>query len=144
MVETKGLHEDFSRADTPKSGSERSFGIVFAAVFAGIGLWPMWDGGLPHVWAGVTATGFLAAGFFAPKLLAPLNRAWYLFGLGLHKVVNPLIMGLLFFLTVTPIALIMRAVGKDPLNRRFEPDTESYWIERTPPGPKAETMRQQF
>ncbi|NQV83842.1 MAG: hypothetical protein HQ494_08490 [Rhodospirillales bacterium] len=144
MAETKGLHEDLTRIDASKIGSERSFGIVFTVVFAAIGLWPLLDGGAPHLWALIAAGGFLAAGLVAPALLKPFNRAWFLFGLGLHKVVNPMVMGLLFFLTVTPIALILRIQGKDPLRRRFEPDATSYWIERTPPGPEAETMRQQF
>lgn len=144
MTDSKGLHEDFGRQDAPKSGSERGFGIVFAVVFTVIGLWPLLDGGEPRVWTMIPAVGFLAAGLFAPGLLKPLNRAWYLFGLLLHKIVNPLIMGLLFFLTVTPIALIMRAMGKDPLHRAFDRQAASYWIERKPPGPAPESMRQQF
>jgi hypothetical protein len=144
MTDSKGLHEVFGRQDAPKAGSERGFGIVFAVVFAVIGLWPLLDGAPVRVWAMVAAAGFLAAGLLTPGLLKPLNRAWYLFGLLLHKIVNPLIMGLLFFLTVTPIALILRAMGKDPLHRTFDPDATSYWIEREPPGPAPETMRQQF
>lgn len=144
MTDTKGLHEDLSRQDAPKAGNERGFGIVFAVVFSVIALWPLLDGEPPRTWAMVLAAGFLAAGLFTPGLLRPLNRVWFLFGLALHKVVNPLVMGLLFFLTVTPMALILRALGKDPLHRKFDPDAASYWIERRPPGPAPETMRQQF
>ena len=144
MADSKSLHEDLGRQDAPKAGSERGFGIVFAVVFTVIGLWPLLDGAPVRVWALVAAAGFLAAGLLTPGLLKPLNRAWYLFGLGLHRIVNPLIMGLLFFLTVTPIALIMRAMGKDPLHRAFDPDAASYWIEREPPDPAPESMRQQF
>jgi len=113
-------------------------------VFAVVGLWPLLDGATVRVWALVLAAALLAAGLFAPVLLRPFNRVWFLFGLALHKIVNPLVMGLLFFLTVTPMALILRALGKDPLHRTFDPDAASYWIKREPPGPAPKTMRQQF
>ena len=73
-----------------------------------------------------------------------MNRFWFNLGMVLHNIVNPLVMGFLFYLTVTPIALIMRAVGKDPLHRKFDGQAKSYWIERDPTGPAPETMRQQF
>jgi hypothetical protein len=79
-----------------------------------------------------------------PKLLRPLNRVWFLFGLVLNKVFNPLVMGLLFFLTVTPLGLLMRSLGKRPLDLDFDKQTKSYWILRTPPGPAPETMKKQF
>ena len=144
MADSKGLHENLRRPDETEAGSERGFGIVFAVVFTVVGLWPLLDGGPPRAWAMALAAGFLAAGIFVPKTLKPLNRVWYLFGMALHKVVNPLVMGLVFFLTVTPMALILRALGKDPLRRKFDPDAKTYWIERHPPGPAPETMRQQF
>ena len=144
MTELKGFHEDFGREDGPKSGSERSFGIVFAVVFTIIGLWPLWDGGPFRLWALAGAGIFLAAGLFFPALLRPLNRFWFNLGMVLHNIVNPLVMGFLFYLTVTPIALIMRAVGKDPLHRKFDGQAKSYWIERDPAGPAPETMRRQF
>jgi hypothetical protein len=77
-------------------------------------------------------------------LLRPFNRLWFRFGLLLSRVVNPLVMGLLFYFTVTPIGLIMRALGKDPLRLRFDRGARTYWIDRQPPGPEPETMRQQF
>jgi len=144
MTKPKGLHEDFRREDSAKAGSERDFGIVFAVVFAVIGLWPLWNGDPLRLWALIVAAIFLTAAFVLPVALRPLNRLWFLFGLALHKIVNPLVMGLLFYLTVTPTALIMRAVGKDPMHRRFDRQAKSYWIERDPAGPAPETMRQQF
>jgi hypothetical protein len=144
MPKSPAIHEDFDREDGPKAGSERGFGVVFAVVFVIIGLFPLWDGGPMRLWALIVAGAFLAAGMFVPILLKPLNRLWFLFGIAIHKVMSPLIMGLLFYLTVTPIALIMRMVGKDPLNRRFEPSAKSYWVERDPTGPAPKTMRQQF
>jgi hypothetical protein len=144
MPKSPAIHEDFGREDGPKAGSERGFGIVFAVVFVIIGLLPLWDGSPMRLWAMIVAGVFLGTGLFVPVVLRPLNRLWFLFGMALHKVMNPLVMGLLFYLTVTPIALIMRMVGKDPLNRRFDPSAKSYWVEREPPGPAPETMRQQF
>ena len=79
-----------------------------------------------------------------PKILSPLNRLWFRFGLLLHHIVNPVVMALLFFTTVTPMALIMRLLGKDPLRRKFDPEADSYWIPRQPAGPAPETMKNQF
>jgi hypothetical protein len=79
-----------------------------------------------------------------PAVLNPLNRVWLKFGLLLHKVVNPAIMALLFYGTVLPTGLIMRAMGKDLLRLKREPDAASYWIVRAPPGPAPETMKDQF
>lgn len=136
------FHEDYARQI--EAGSEKSFGVVFAFVFAIIGVFPLWKAGDPAYWAlGVSAV-FLALALARPGTLKPLNRLWHLVGLGLAKVVNPLVLGLMFFFTITPMALIMRMMGKDPLRLRFEPDAESYWIERRPPGPEPETMNRQF
>ena len=88
MTDTKAFHEDFGRGDEPKAGSECGFGMVFAFVFAVIGLWPLWDGGGIRLWALIAACVFAAAGLFTPALLRPLNRVWFLFGMVLHKVVN--------------------------------------------------------
>jgi len=126
-----------------KAGSERGFGIVFAVVFAGIGLYPVWDGAPVRWWALAIAGAFLAIAALAPALLKPLNRVWFALGLLLHKVVSPLVMGLMFFAAVTPTALIMRMLGKDPLRLRFDKQAKTYWIERQP-GPAPETMRNQF
>jgi large-conductance mechanosensitive channel len=87
---------------------------------------------------------FLALALAAPKTLAPLNRLWMKFGLLLHAVVNPVVMAFLFFSTVTPIALIMRALGQDPLRLKLDPAAKTYWIDRTPPGPAPDTMPRQF
>ncbi len=144
MAETQGFHEQFSRGDEVKAGSERAFGLVFAAVFALIGLWPLFSAGGVRVWALIVAALFAAAAFLAPGALKPLNRAWFLFGMLLHKIVNPLVMALLFFTTVTPTALVMRLAGKDPLRLKFDRAAKSYWIERAPPGPEPDSMRRQF
>ncbi len=144
MARKQGFHEDLSREQEVKIGSERALGLVFAVVFAIVGLWPLLDGAEPRMWSLGVAAAFLALGLIVPKALRPLNIAWFKFGLLLHKIVNPLVMALLFFTAVTPVALIMRALGKDPLHRQFDKSAKTYWIERDPPGPAPETMKNQF
>ena len=138
------LHEDLSRGYTAKQGSPRGFGIVFAVVFAIIGLWPLMDGEGTRVWALVLGAVFLALALMRPSLLSPLNRLWLGLGAILHRIVNPLVMGLMFFAVITPTALILKLIGKDLLCRRFSPGTQSYWIPRQPPGPEPQSMRNQF
>ena len=141
---TSNTHETFTRDETVKGSSDRAFGFVFTVLFAVIGLWPLINSGDVRLWSLIVAAVILATALIRPTLLAPFNRAWMKFGLLLHKITNPVIMGLIFFLTVTPTALIMRAMGKDPLRRKFDPSATSYWIDRDPPGPEPETMKQQF
>ena len=138
------LHEDLSREREEKAGSDRSLGLVFAAVFAIIGLLPLWGGGTVRMWALGVAGVFVSVALVAPPLLRPLNQAWFRFGQLLHRFVSPLILGLLFFSTVVPTGILMRLTGKDPLRLRFDPAAASYWIPRQPPGPDPKTMRQQF
>ncbi len=136
------FHEDYARRI--EAGSDKSFGVVFAVVFAIIGVFPMWGGGSPAYWAFGLSAVFLLLALARPGTLKPLNRIWHLVGLGLSKVVNPLVLGFLFFVTITPMALVMRMMGKDLLRLKFDSAAESYWIERTPAGPEPETMNRQF
>jgi hypothetical protein len=126
------------------SSSDRAFGFVFAVVFGIVGVWPLLSGGAPRLWALVTGLAFLAVAMVYPTLLGPLNRLWRLVGLALHHVVNPAIMGFIYFLAVVPIGLLLRARGKDLLRLRRDPTAQSYWIERTPPGPPSGSMSKQF
>ena len=125
-------------------GTDRSFGLVFAVVFALVCVAPLFSGGELRLWAGAVAVAFLVVSFTAPKLLKPLNRLWFLVGMALHHVVTPLVMGLLFFVTVTPIGLIRRAMGKDSLGLRRDDAAASYWVVRQPTGPAPGSMRRQF
>lgn len=144
MAKTLSAHEDLSERDELKTSSERSFGLVFAVVLGLLALWPLLDSARPRWWLGGLAALFLVAALVRPALLAPLNRLWTKLGLVLHRIVNPVVMAVIFYLAVTPTALLMRLFGKDPLRRRFEPEAESYWIERQPPGPAPDSMRHQF
>ncbi len=138
-------HERIERHEEVVGSSDRAFGFVFAGVFTVLALLKLWRGwtDMGYVWLALAA-GFGAAAMAAPGLLAPLNRLWLKLGLLLHKVVTPLVMGLLFYAVVTPIGLIMRATGKDILRLKREAGAKSYWIERKPPGPAPDTMKNQF
>lgn len=138
------FHENLISTDEVEFGSDRSFGIVFAVVFAIIGLLPLWNGESMRVWALVIAGVFLSAALIYSKVLAPLNRIWFQFGLLLHKIVSPLIMGLIFFGAVMPTGLLMRLFGKKTLDLDFDPSKQSYWVHRTPPSPEPGNMKRQF
>jgi hypothetical protein len=141
---THSTHERFSRDETVVAGSDRSFGIVMATAFAVLTLLNGWHDGRLWPWMGGVAALFLAAALLYPAALNPLNQMWLKFGLLLHKVVNPIAMGLLFYGTVLPTGIVMRAIGKDLLRLKRQPDADSYWIVRRPPGPAPETMKDQF
>lgn len=144
MPDNLDTHERFQAHGAVKTASDRSFGFVFAAVFAIIACFPLLSGDPPRWWAVIVAGAFLAAAIAYPPILALPNRLWTRFGLLLHRVVNPIVMGFLFFLVVTPIAMLMRLVGKRPLETTIDADAASYWVKREPPGPAPETMKQQF
>ncbi len=138
------MHENLVRHDDIKVGSERAFGIVFAAFFAVVAAWPLLDGMSPRWWALALAVVFIGTGFFLPVVLRPLNVVWFKLGMLLYKVVNPITMGMLFYFTVVPMGLVMRLMGKDPLHKNPDPQLASYWIERTPHGPEPKSMKNQF
>ena len=126
--------------DDIKIGSNRSFGIVFSIVFSLIAIYPLINSEGLRVWSLIIAIIFLVLALINSKILTPLNKLWFKFGLLLGKIVSPIIMGIIFFMVVTPIALIMRIIGKDLLNLKFNKE-KSYWIEKT--GPKSK-MKNQF
>lgn len=144
MSKANPVSEHQSHAAPVQMGSERSFGLVFTAVLAFIALWPLKSGGDVRLWAAGAAAAFLALALIRPRTLRPLNILWFKFGMVLHHVVTPVVMGLLFFLTVTPVGVAMRATGKDPMRLKRAPQATTYWITRTPPGPSAESMKTQF
>lgn len=138
-------HENSTSFDDRALPSLRNFGLTFVFVFAVIGLWPVVRHALPpRYWALGIAMAFLAVTYLAPQFLAPLNRLWFKFGMLLHKVVNPLILGLLFLVLLTPLALVMRLYGKRFLPTNFDSNAKSYWIPREPAGPEPHSIRNQF
>ena len=136
-------HENFERDDV-RVGSERAFGIVFAVVFAIVALWPLIGGGGIRYWAVGIAVAFLAAALIRPAILRPLNLVWFKIGLLLHHVVNPLVMGLIFVVGVIPTALVMRARGRNSMRLDAAKAAGTTWVERVPPGPAPETMKNLF
>ncbi len=139
-----GAHEFQPREEAAKPSSDRSFGLVFAGFFAVAAALGFWRGsGRWPIWLGLCCLSLVLA-LVAPHVLAPLNRVWAKFGLLLHRIVSPVILTALFYGCIAPIGFLMRLCGKDPLRRRYEPDAETYWIERVPPGPSPETFRDQF
>jgi hypothetical protein len=137
-------HEDLNRAQHVESSSDRAFGLVFAAVFLIVAAWPLLGGGTPRWWALVLAVGFGAVALVRPVLLAGLNRQWTKLGILLSRVVSPVALGLLFYAVLTPIGVLMRLTGKDPLRLKREPGARSYWMPRHPPGPPPDSMTNQF
>ena len=127
-------------------GSDRSFGMVFAAFFVLVGLTPLRHGLPIRIWALALAGLFLLVALLFPFVLRPLNRLWFRFGLLLGKITTPIVMGLFFFLAVTPMAWLSRRVGRDPLRLRRDEAAASYWIVRpaTTPEAEAESLRRQF
>lgn len=141
----KSMNEHIKHHDqAPQSSSDRSFGLVFAAFFLIIALIPLLHGNGARLWAiGLS----LICGVIAlviPNILAPLNRIWTRLGLLMHRIVNPIALGIIFFGVVTPIGLLMRLFDKDPLRLRLDKAATSYWIVRTPPGPAPDSFINQF
>ena len=120
--------------------TNRSFGIVFFIVFLIVSLWPLLNNDQIRYWALFVSILFLFLGIINSKLLTPLNQTWFKFGLFLGKIISPFVMGIIFFLVVTPIGLLMRIIKKDLLNLRFNKN-KSYWIEKNEPKSK---MKNQF
>ena len=123
-----------------KIGSNRSFGLVFFVVFLLISIYPFLKDGNIRIWPLIISFIFLVLGLLNSNLLSPLNKLWFKFGLFLGKIISPIIMGIIFFLVVTPIAVIMRLFKKDLLNLKFK-ENNTYWIDKT--GPKSK-MKNQF
>ncbi|HEX2365331.1 MAG TPA: hypothetical protein VHJ00_09930 [Bradyrhizobium sp.] len=140
----QSTHENFSRGEASSAGSsDRTFGLVMAGVLVALSLINGWHHGRLWPWELAAALLFLLAAWLKPASLNPLNRLWMKLGLLLHRIVNPIVMGLLFYGTIWPTGLVMRMRGRDLLRLKHEPDADTYWIAR-PPGPLPETMRDQF
>ena len=144
MTDATEIDRAIARKDMVTGPTDRSFGLTFAVIFAVVGAFPWLWGESPRWWwfgaAGVVAASALTR----PLLLTPLNRWWLKFGLLLHRIMNPLILGLMFFLIVTPMGLLMGLFRRHPVRARPDPSAASYWVQRTPPGPDPESMRRQF
>ena len=126
--------------DDIKIGSNRSFGIVFFVVFLFVATYPIINHGELRLWSVIISIIFLLLGLINSKILTPLNKLWFKFGIFLGRIISPLVMGIIFFLVVTPIGLLMRLLNKDLLNLKFN-NNSTYWIEKIEPKSK---MKNQF
>ena len=122
-------------------GSEKGFGIVFAILFSLIGFYPLLHGGNVRLWALAVALILLALAFLAPKTLSVLNKLWFKLGMALGAVVAPIVMALVYFMTVVPTGLLIRLTGKDLLREKLDRNAKSYWIKRDQP---VGSMKDQF
>jgi hypothetical protein len=120
--------------------SNRSFGVVFFIFFLIISLYPLLDNNVIRYWSLILSFIFLILGLINSKLLSPLNKLWFKFGIFLGKIISPFVMGVIFFIIVTPIGFFMRILKKDLLKLKFN-NKNSYWIEKS--GPKSK-MKNQF
>ena len=123
-----------------KIGSNRSFGIVFFVVFLIISIWPLLDEKELRYWSLIVSFIFLILGILKSNILTPLNKVWFKFGILLGNIISPIIMGIVFFLVVTPTGLIMRFFRKDIL-RLKKNSNDSYWINKDNTN---SSMRNQF
>lgn len=146
-------HESYSREEHIEGSSDRGFGLTVGGILLaillvriGLGWWS--SGAVALGWVewvlGGVGLPLILLGLVAPATLAPLNRGWTKLGLLLFKIVNPIVLGLIFLVTIIPIGLLLRAFGKDPLRLKFDPEAKSYWIPRDPPGPAPDSMPLQF
>ena len=138
------IHEDFSKKTESLGPSNRSFGLVFTAFFALVGFLPLLHHKPVRLWALAVSCVFLLLTLIAPATLSRLNRMWMRLAKLIGRVTNPVITGLMFYLLFTPAALLTRLFRKDRLRLLPDPAADTYWIPRRPPGPAAESMRNQF
>lgn len=134
-------HENYSRVEASAGSSNRSFGLVFTALFFSIALMPLLSGASPRYWSAALSGVLLLVSLLMPSLLFWPNRAWTLFGALLHKIVNPLVLAVLFFMVITPYAVVMRLFRKDQLGLARLPGADSYWQKRTE---NIQNMERQF
>lgn len=123
-----------------KNENNKSFGILFFIVFLIIAIWPVLSSEVVRIWAAVISVVFLILGIINSKILTPLKKGWIKLGEILGRVIAPIVMGFIYFIIITPIGILMRLIGKDLLNTKFNKD-KSYWIKRAK---NIETMKRQF
>ena len=124
-----------------KISSNRSFGLVFFVVFLIVALWPLKSGEDIRIWSLALSIIFFSLGILNSKLLTPLNKLWFKFGILLGSIVSPIVMGIVFFLVVTPTSIIMRLLGKDLLKKNKIKSASTYWIKRDK---QHNSMKKQF
>ena len=128
-------------SDKIKISSNRSFGLLFFVVFLIVSLWPLTSVGSIRIWSAIISAVFLILGLINSRLLTPLNVFWFKLGMILGAIISPIVMGIVFFIVVTPTGFILRIMGKDLLNKKYDKEKETYWIKRDT---SIGTMKRQF
>ena len=128
----------------PPLPSNTSFGWVFTVFFSLIGGYSLWKQGTLWPWMFGTAGVIAAITLIVPGILTPFNRIWMKFGELLHRIVSPIILGIIFFGVITPFGVVKRMTGWDPMRRKFDSSAKTYWIDRDPPGPAPDSLPNQF
>ena len=144
MTKTTDNFELADHTNAARPGSDRAFGLVFAGVFVVIGIW-LWYGHVIEWWPFIFAFAFLAAAAMAPRVLRPLNWLWFRFGMLLHALVSPIVIGLIFVVIVVPTAIFLRLFGKGvlALDARRQSKRSTHWIARERTRIEPDSMRQQ-
>ena len=124
-----------------KISSNRNFGLVFFFIFLVVSIWPLTHNESPRIWSAIISLAFLILVLTRSKLLTPLNRLWAKFGIILGAIIAPIVMGVVFFLVITPIGLVMKIIGKDLLSIKYDKKKETYWVKSDK---STSTMKQQF
>ncbi len=137
-------HETIVHDDSIEPGSDRSFGLIVGGILAAIGVYQYISDSALYLWFLIPGTALVLAGLIFPSVLHPLNVVWTKLGVLLGRIVTPIVMFLVYAVSVVPIGLILRLSGKDLLGLKKGTDKSSYWIERTPPGPTPESLKDQF
>jgi hypothetical protein len=137
-------HEDLKRKHRVAGSSDRTFGLVIGAACLVVALGPLRHGQSPRWWALIASGALALIALLRPALLATANRLWTQLGVLIGKVVSPIALGFLFYAVFTPVALLLRITGQDPLRLKLDRGADSYWIARDPPGPAPDSMRNQF
>ena len=143
-MRTDGFHEDLTREEETTGPSNRKFGLTMAVIAGLLAAWTLYRwSAWAALWGALSALMVVLA-LWRPDALAMPNRAWLRFGLLLHRIVNPVVMAFLFYVTILPIGLLLRLFGKDVLRLQWDRKAGSYWIKRADQRPLTESMRQQF
>jgi hypothetical protein len=134
-------HENYTGREITEGSSDRSFGLVFSMLFFGIAFAPLLSGAAPRFWSAAVGSVLLLISMLTPSWLAWPNRVWSLFGKLLHRIVSPILLAALFFVLITPYAVILRIFRKDQLGLAREPEADSYWRKRSE---QIQSMKRQF
>jgi len=124
--------------------SNKKFGLFLVFIFGGIATYLYYLGKDTSAFLLFLLSFFtLLLAILKSEWLLPLNKLWMYFGFLLGKVISPIVLGMIFFLMITPIALAMRLVGRDELRLKLQ-DRETHWKKRIPIGPKSLSFKNQF